>query len=99
MKRNIFSILNEPKTKIGWVHGVISCIGSFIICFLIMSSIPVLIIEDFAYKTIPLMILTPILITLIATWLLLSKSYFKIIKKILYLIILYLLIVSLKEVI
>jgi Ca2+/Na+ antiporter len=99
MKRNIFSILNEPKTKIDWVHGVISCIGSFIICFLIMSSIPVLIIEDFAYKTIPLMILTPILITLIATWLLLSKSYFKIIKKILYLIILYLLIVSLKEVI
>jgi hypothetical protein len=99
MKKNIYSILNEPKTKIGLVHGVISCIGSFIICFLIISSIPVLIIGDFAYKTIPLMILTPILIILIATWLLLSRSYFRIIKKILYLIILYLIIVSLKGVI
>lgn len=99
MKRMFYSFLNEPKTKIGWVHGLISCIGSFISSFLIMSLISSIIFADFAYKTIPPMIITPILITLIATWLLFSKTYLEIIKKILYLIIIYLIIVLLKGVI
>jgi hypothetical protein len=90
MKQSIYSFLNEPKTKIGWVHGLISCIGSFISSFLIMSLISSIIFADFAYKTIPPMIITPLLF---------SKTYFEIIKKILYLIIIYLIIVFLKGVI
>ena len=73
MKISFYSFLNEPKTKIGWVHGFLACIGSVFIGYLIM-----------AFKLIPSMIITPILICIIGIWLLFCKSYFEIIKKILY---------------
>jgi uncharacterized membrane protein YeaQ/YmgE (transglycosylase-associated protein family) len=86
MINKFYSYLNEPKTKIGWVHGFLSCIGSVFIAYLIMSFISTTISADYAFKIIPSMIGTPILICIVGIWLLFCKSYFEIIKKILYMI-------------
>ena len=84
MKKSFYSFLNEPKTKIGWVHGFLACIGRVFIGYLIMAFFSLVINSDYAFKLIPSMIITPILICIIGIWLLFCKSYFEIIKKILY---------------
>ena len=97
MLKKIYLYLGEPKSKIGWVHGFIACIGSFISSFVIVSSFPIITKGDFAYKIIPWMIITPIIIVVIGTWLLFSKSYLEITKKFFYLVSLYLIFMLIKE--
>jgi uncharacterized membrane protein YeaQ/YmgE (transglycosylase-associated protein family) len=84
MINKFYLYLNEPKTKIGWVHGFLACIGSAVIAYLTMALISSIINADYAFKIIPSMIGTPILLCIISFWLLFCKSYFEIIKKILY---------------
>lgn len=98
MLRKRFFNLSESKSKIGWVHGIVACVGSFSSTFIIISSLPIITKGDLAYKIIPWMILTPIVIVVIGTWLLFSKSYLHIIKKCLYLGCLYLILVFIQGV-
>lgn len=86
MKKDFMTLLYEPKTKIGWVHGFLACIGSAVIAYLTMALISSIINADYAFKIIPSMIGTPILLCIISFWLLFCKSYFEIIKKIFYMI-------------
>jgi hypothetical protein len=84
MIKEFYLYLNEPKTKIGWVHGLLTCIGSVIISYLAMSLISLFLQADYAFRLIPSMIITPILVCIVSLWLLFCKSYFEIIKKIIF---------------
>lgn len=84
MIKEFYLYLNEPKTKIGWVHGLLTCIGSVIISYLTMSLISLFLQADYAFRLIPSMIITPALLCIVSLWLLFCKSYFEIIKKITY---------------
>jgi len=99
MLKKTLKYLSEPKSKIGLVHGFVACIGSFVFSFLIISSLPIITKGDYAYKIIPWMMLTPIVITILGTWILFSNSYFEIIKKLFYLLLTYLIIVFIRGVI
>lgn len=88
MKKSFYLYLNEPKTRIGWVHGILACMGSIFIGYLLMALVTYVIEDDYAFKLIPSMITTPILICIIGIWLLFCKSYLEIVKKIIYTIIL-----------
>ncbi len=64
----------EPKSKIGWVHGSISCMAALLLAFLTMMLVSKFIIGDYAIKMVPSMIFTPILISFYGIWILFSKN-------------------------
>ncbi len=84
MKKDFMTLLYEPKTKIGWVHGILACIGGFYLSFFSMMSLSYIIKADYAIKLLPTMIITPILICFFALWLLLCSTLLCCLKKILY---------------
>lgn len=84
MLKNISIFLHEPKTKIGWVHGLCACIGGTYLSFFSMMSISYMLDADYAIKLLPTMISTPILICIFGLWLLYSQTLFKCLKKIFY---------------
>lgn len=80
----LLSYLHEPKTKIGWVHGILACMGALCLSFFMMLVLTYFIEADHTIKMLPAMISTPILMCMIGIWLLFSSSLFICIKKILY---------------
>lgn len=81
MIKTLKNYLYEPKSNIGWVHGSIACIGALICAFLTMMLFSALMFGDYAYKIVPSIILTPILITVFGLWLLFSEKAINAIKK------------------
>ena len=81
MFQNMKNFITEPKSKIGWVHGTISTLGGVVLGFLTMMIYSKFILADMATKIFPSVIITPILITCFALWLLFSKSLLDSLKK------------------
>lgn len=81
MKKTFYLFLNEPKTKIGWVHGICTIIASIILAYLTAMLYSSLNFSDYAIKMIPAMIMTPILISFFGIWLLNSSTLFIMLKK------------------
>ena len=75
--------LLEPKSKIGFGHGSITIFGAIILAYLTMMIYSKFMIGDYGIKIVPSMILTPLLISIYALWLLFSNTIFNSIKKLL----------------
>lgn len=84
MIKKIKNYLSEPKSKIGWVHGLLTCIGATICAYLTMMLFTTLIGGDYVYKIIPSMIITPVLISAYGLWLLFSNTLLNVLKKIIF---------------
>lgn len=82
MFNNIKNYIYEPKSTIDLGYVTLTCVGATLCAYLTMMLISSLISGDYAYKIIPSIILTPILITMYGLWLLFSKSIIEMIKKI-----------------
>ena len=81
MKKTYYSFLSEPKTKIGWVHGSLTILFSFLLSYLVAMIFSSLDFEDYAVKIVPAMILVPILVSFFGIWLLNSISIMNMSKK------------------
>lgn len=81
MIESIKNYLYEPKSSIGWVHGILACIGALICAYLTMMLFSALIPGDYVQKIIPSIILTPILISAYGLWILFSNSIILLLKK------------------
>lgn len=81
MKKTYYSFLIEPKTKIGWVHGSLTILFSFILSYLVAMIFSSLGFEDYAVKIVPAMILVPILVSFFGIWLLNSVNILSMLKK------------------
>jgi len=88
MLNNIKNFLYEPKSKIGWVHGLLACLFAAICSNLMMTIVTASISGDFAQRIIPPMILTPILVSIFGIWFLFSNSMINFLKKVFFSIIL-----------
>lgn len=82
--KSSFEKLKRPKNQIGWVHGILACIGGIILSFLFMAFITSILPFDYALNIIPSMIITPILVSIVGIWILFSKNLLEVIKKIIY---------------
>jgi len=80
--KHIINMLYEPKSKLGFTHGVLALLGSFFLAFLTMMLFSKFMVGDYAFKIMPSVILTPILISLYAIWLLFSLTLLRCILKI-----------------
>jgi len=80
--KHIINMLHEPKSKLGFTHGVLTLLGSFFLAFLTMMLFSKFMVGDYAFKIMPSVILTPILISLYAIWLLFSLTLLRCILKI-----------------
>lgn len=100
MFTNIKNFIYEPKSKIGWVHGLLACLFAAVCSNLTMTIVTALLSGDFAQRIIPSMIFTPILVSIYGLWFLFSDSLINFLKKTFYTIILLsiFLIISLKVV-
>lgn len=81
MKKTYYSFLSEPKTKIGWVHGSLTILFSFLLSYLVAMIFSSLDFEDYAVKIVPAMILVPILVSFFGIWLLNSVNILSMLKK------------------
>lgn len=81
MIETIKQFIYEPKSKIGWVHGLSTCVASLICAYLSTGTYTNIIEADNAHKIIPAMISTPIFICIFALWFLFSNTYIDFIKK------------------
>jgi len=79
--KNVIIFLKEPKSKIGWVHGILACIGALFLAYLSAMIMSKIIVGDYAIKIIPSMILTPIFISMYSIWLLFSRNTWQCLKK------------------
>lgn len=77
MIANIKNYLYEPKSKIGWVHGTITILGSIVLGYLTMMIFTKLIPGDYGIKIVPSLILTPVLIACYSLWILFSNTILK----------------------
>ncbi|AXH14679.1 hypothetical protein [Malaciobacter mytili] len=84
MIKNFYLFIKEPKAKIGWVHGILACIGALYLSFFSMLSLTYILQQDYAIKILPAMICTPILICSFGIWILFSLTILQALKKILY---------------
>jgi len=98
MIANLKNYLYEPKSKIGWVHGLIACIGALFCAYLTMMIFTSLARNDYALRIIPSIILTPILICAYSLYFLFTQKIISVIKKIftLLFVLLIILIISMK---
>ena len=76
------SFLCEPKTTIGWVHGILSIGGAFLLSVLSAMALSSVVSGDFAWRIVPSMWLTPLLACGYGFWLLFSKTLLHVIQKI-----------------
>jgi len=81
MLQNIKKFIYEPKSKIGWAHGLLVSIFAIICANLTMSVFIAFYEGDFAQRIIPSMIITPILMMIYGLWFLFSKSIINLLKK------------------
>jgi len=81
MFNNIKKFIYEPKSKIGWVHGLLACLFAVICSNLTMSIFIAIYDGDFAQRIIPSMIITPLLICIYGIWFLFSNSLLVFLKK------------------
>ncbi|MGE4382340.1 MAG: hypothetical protein AB7D41_03985 [Arcobacter sp.] len=81
MRKSFYSFLNESKTKIGWVHGILTIVFSVVLAYLFAMLFSTFAFKDYAIKIIPAMILTPILISFFGIYLLNSVSILNMLKK------------------
>ncbi|WP_320036047.1 hypothetical protein [Halarcobacter sp.] len=78
--KDIKKYLNEPKSKIGLVHGLLACIISFICAYLTMMIFTLIAYGDYAHRIIPSIVLTPVLVSIYGLYFLFSEtlnSFFK----------------------
>jgi len=73
--------LSKPKSKIGFGHGIITILGAIILGYLTMMIYSKAMVGDYGVKIVPSMVLTPLLISLYAIWLLFSNTIIHCIKK------------------
>jgi hypothetical protein len=64
----------EPKTVIGWAHGVLAIVGAFGLAYLCGTSLSALLRGDMAERIFPSMFLFPLLVCGFGFWLLFSKN-------------------------
>lgn len=76
-----FTKLREPKSSIGWAHGILATISAIILGFVTMINISLFIPSDIAVKIIPNMIITPIIICIYGLWILFSTNLLEAMKK------------------
>lgn len=81
MKKTFYTLLNEPKTKIGWVYGLLTIQFAIILSYLFSMVFSTFNFTDYAIKIVPAMILVPILISFFGIWLLNSISIMNMLKK------------------
>jgi len=74
--------LNEPKTFIGWAHGILAVVGAFSLAYLCGASLSTLLQGDMAERILPSMFLFPFLVCGCGFWLLFSKNILHVMLKI-----------------
>lgn len=74
--------LREPKTRIGWAHGILAILGAFALAYLSGMALTSLLKGDYAERILPMMILTPMFVSMYGIWLLFSKTLLQVIQKI-----------------
>jgi len=79
----IKNYLYEPKSKIGWVHGLLACFGALCCAYLTMMTFTSSTSGDYAYKIIPSIILTPVLMSSYGLFFLFTHKPINVLKKIL----------------
>lgn len=82
MITNIKKYLYEPKSKIGWVHGLSTCFGAFICAYLSMMIFSYLAQGDYAHRIIPSIIITPVLMSSYGLYFLFTQKPIDLLKKI-----------------
>ncbi len=65
---------NEPKTTIGWAHGMMAILGAFALAYSSGMSLSTLLEGDAAMRLLPSMLLTPVMACGFGFWLLFSKT-------------------------
>lgn len=78
----VYLFLKTPKMTIGWVHGVISIIGAFLLAYTTGMSLSILFQGDAAMRLLPAMLLTPLMACIFGFWLLFSQTRMQSILKI-----------------
>lgn len=73
--KQFLSTVHESKSKLGFAHGTLTIIGSILLSYLTMMVFSKYMVGDYAVKIIPSIILTPVMISIYALWLLYSKSF------------------------
>jgi len=79
--KDIKTYLNEPKSKIGLVHGLLACIISLVCAYLTMMIFTSIAYGDYAYRIIPSVVFTPILISIYGLYFLFSETLNYFLKK------------------
>ncbi|AFL68897.1 hypothetical protein [Sulfurospirillum barnesii] len=64
----------EPKTTIGWAHGIMAILGAFALAYGSGMSLSTLLQGDAAMRLLPSMLLTPVMACGFGFWLLFSKT-------------------------
>lgn len=72
----------EPKTRIGWVHGILTILGAFALAYLSGMVLTSLLRGDYAERILPMMILAPMFVSMYGIWLLFSKTLLQVVQKI-----------------
>lgn len=80
--QTIYRSFREPKTRIGWAHGILAILGAFALAYLNGMALTSLLKGDYAERILPMMILTPMFVSVYGIWLLCSKTLLHVIQKI-----------------
>lgn len=81
MRKSFYFFFNEPKNKIGWVHGILTIVFSTILAYMSSMLFSTFDFQDYAIKIIPAMIITPILMSFFGLFLLFSSTLLNMLKK------------------
>ncbi len=81
MRKSFYFFFNEPKTKIGWVHGILTIVFSTILAYMSSMLFSTFDFQDYAIKIILAMIITPILMSFFGLFLLFSSTLLNMLKK------------------
>lgn len=82
MITNLKNYLFEPKSKIGWVHGLLACFGALVCAYLTMMIFTLVSSGDYAHRIIPSIILTPLLMSVYGLYFLFTQKPINVLKKI-----------------
>ena len=80
--RTIDRFFREPKTIIGWAHGTLTLVGSFVLAYLCGMSVTLFLKGDMAERLFPAMFLFPFMVCIFGFWLLFSKNILRVMMKI-----------------
>ena len=81
-----FDFLYESKPNIGWAHGLIACFSALICAYLTMMIFANLMVGDYAFKIIPAMVLTPILMSIYGLYFLFAAKPITVLKRVVFLV-------------